>query len=108
MLILHLNWFPTDEIFQDVLLYHFLIFFCPIYSTHYYYRGCAIHHTFNRAVTVHGVDNLLVENNVAYNNMGHAFFLEDGGEENNIFRGNLAIFTKTSSSLLNVDVTPGQ
>ena len=40
--------------------------------------------------------------------MGHAFFLEDGGEENNIFRGNLAIFTKTSSSLLNVDVTPGQ
>ena len=45
---------------------------------------------------------------MAYNNMGHAFFLEDGGEENNVFRGNLAIFTKSSSSLLNVDVTPGK
>ena len=67
-----------------------------------------MHHTFNRAVTVHGVDNLLVKDNVAYHNMGHAFFLEDGGEEHNIFDGNLAIFTMSSSSLLNVDVTPGE
>ena len=71
-------------------------------------RGCAIHHSFNRAVTVHGVDNLLIKDNVAFNIMGHSFFLEDGGEEHNIFEGNLAIFTRTSSSLLNVDVTPGE
>lgn len=59
-------------------------------------------------MTVHGVNNLLVKDNVAFNNMGHAFFLEDGVEEDNVFDGNLAIFTQTSSSLLNVDVTPGK
>ncbi|XP_037084616.1 fibrocystin-L-like, partial [Pollicipes pollicipes] len=71
-----------------------------------YVRGCAIHRTYNRAVTIHAVDYLLVEHNVAYNNMGHAFFTEDGIEAYNTIQYNLAIFTRTSSSLLNVDVTP--
>ena len=35
-----------------------------------YVRNCAIHHTYNRAVTVHGVHNLLVQGNVAYHVMG--------------------------------------
>ena len=71
-----------------------------------YVRGCAIHHTFNRAVTIHAVDNLLVEKNVAYNIMGHAYFLEDGIEKHNIIQDNLGIFVRGSSSLLNVDITP--
>lgn len=71
-----------------------------------YVRGCAVHMGFNRAVTVHGVDNLLVENNVAYNIRGHAYFLEDGNEQNNIIQDNLGIFVRGSSSLLNVDITP--
>ena len=71
-----------------------------------YVRGCSIHHTFNRAVTVHAVDYLLVEKNVAYNILGHAYFLEDGIEENNIIQDNLGIFVRASSSLLNVDITP--
>ena len=71
-----------------------------------YVRGCSIHHTFNRAVTVHAVDNLLVENNVAYNILGHAYFLEDGIEQNNMIQDNLGIFVRASSSLLNVDITP--
>ena len=71
-----------------------------------YIRGCAIHHTFNRAVTIHAVDNLLVEKNVAYNIMGHAYFLEDGIEQHNIIQDNLGIFVRGSSSLLNVDITP--
>ena len=71
-----------------------------------YVRGCSIHHTFNRAVTVHAVNNLLVENNVAYNILGHAYFLEDGIEENNIIQDNLGVFVRPSSSLLNVDITP--
>lgn len=33
-------------------------------------------------------------------------FLEDGIEVGNVFRGNLAVFVRTSSSLLNEDVTP--
>ena len=71
-----------------------------------YVRGCAIHHTFNRAVTVHAVNNLLVENNVAYNIMGHAYFLEDGVETGTIIQDNLGVFVRSASSLLNVDVTP--
>ena len=71
-----------------------------------YVRGCGIHHTFNRAVTIHAVDNLLVENNVAYNVLGHAYFLEDGNEQNNVLQDNLGVFVRASSSLLNVDITP--
>jgi len=37
---------------------------------------------------------------------GGAIFLEDGVEVNNVLRGNLAVFVRTSSSLLNEDVTP--
>ena len=71
-----------------------------------YVRGCAIHHTFNRAVTVHAVDHLLIEKNVAYNILGHAYFLEDGIEQHNIIQDNLGVFVRGSSSLLNVDITP--
>ncbi|XP_063855726.1 fibrocystin-L-like isoform X2 [Scylla paramamosain] len=70
-----------------------------------YIRGCSIHHTYNRAVTMHATDNLLVEHNVAYNSMGHAIFTEDGVEQNSVVQYNLAVYTRTSSSLLNVDVT---
>ncbi len=71
-----------------------------------YVRGCGIHHTFNRAVTIHAVDYLLVEKNVAFNIMGHAYFLEDGIEQYNTIQDNLGVFVRASSSLLNVDVTP--
>ena len=39
--------------------------------------------------------------------MGGAYFLEDGVEIGNIFRYNLAVFVKTSSTGINEDVTPG-
>ena len=71
-----------------------------------YVRGCGIHHTFNRAVTIHSVDYLLVEKNVAFNILGHAYFLEDGNEQYNIIQDNLGVFVRASSSLLNVDITP--
>ena len=71
-----------------------------------YVRGCAIHHTFNRAVTVHGVSGLLVEHNVAYDIMGHAFFIEDGIETGNTIQYNLGVAVRTSSTLLITDVTP--
>src|SRR5690606_19924590 len=41
-----------------------------------YVRNSAIHDTFNRCVTVHGTDNLRIENNVTYNTVGHCFFME--------------------------------
>jgi hypothetical protein len=59
-----------------------------------YIKNAAIHDTYNRCVTVHGTNDLRVENNVTYNAVGHCFFLEDGIEHGNEFVRNLAIQTK--------------
>ncbi len=64
-----------------------------------YVRNNAIYDTFNRCVTVHGTNNLQVENNVTYNTVGHCFFLEDGIEQGNRFVKNLAIQTKCHPTL---------
>ena len=63
-----------------------------------YIRNAGIHDTFNRCVTVHGTNNLQVENNVTYNTVGHCFFLEDGIETGNQYIRNLAIQTKCHTS----------
>ena len=49
-------------------------------------------------MTVHGTNNLRVENNVTYNTVGHCFFLEDGIEHGNEFVRNLGIQTKCHTS----------
>jgi cell migration-inducing and hyaluronan-binding protein len=63
-----------------------------------YIRNAAIHDTYNRCVTVHGTNDVRVENNVTYNTVGHCFFLEDGIEHGNEFVHNLAIQTKCHTS----------
>ena len=64
-----------------------------------YIKNSAIHDTYNRCVTVHGTDNLRVENNVTYNTVGHCFFMEDGIETGNQFVRNLGIQTKCHPTL---------
>src|SRR5690606_39887232 len=64
-----------------------------------YIRNSAIHDTYSRCVTVHGTDNVRVENNVTFNNVGHCFFLEDGVETGNQFVRNLGIQTKCHPTL---------
>lgn len=71
-----------------------------------YIKNNAVHDTFNRATTVHGVFYLTIENNVAFNNMGHAYFIEDGIESQNTLRHNLGVNTMRSYALLNFDQTP--
>src|SRR5262245_21909947 len=63
-----------------------------------YIKNSAIHDTFNRCVTVHGTNDLRVENNVTYNIVGHCFFMEDGIEHGNEFVRNLAIQIKCHPS----------
>ena len=74
--------------------------------TQSYIRNNSIHDTFNRATTVHGVYYLTIEHNVAYNTMGHTYFIEDGIEQQNTFYHNLGVNTRASFSLLNLDQTP--
>ena len=64
-----------------------------------YIKNASIHDTFSRCVTVHGTNNLQVENNVTYNTIGHCFFMEDGIETGNRFVRNLGIQTKCHPTL---------
>lgn len=45
-----------------------------------YLKNCSIHHTFSRALAVHGTNRLLIQHNTGYHTMGHTFFIEDGAE----------------------------
>jgi hypothetical protein len=71
-----------------------------------YIRNNAIHQTYNRGITIHGVHYLTIQNNVVYNSMGHSVFIEDAVETNNLIEGNLVVDTRRSWSLLNTDQTP--
>ena len=68
--------------------------------------GNAFHHSFNRALTAHACHNLTVSRNVAYNTMGHQFFIEDGIETRNKYTENVGLMAHRSMSLLNADQTP--
>jgi len=68
-------------------------------GTGQYLRNSAIHDTYSRCVTVHGTNNVRVENNVTFNTVGHCFFLEDGIETGNQFVRNLGIQTKCHPTL---------
>jgi hypothetical protein len=54
----------------------------------------------------HSVRALRAQDNVAFDNMGHAFFLEDSAETQNVITGNLVALTKPSFAMLNTDQTP--
>ncbi|HXR91515.1 MAG TPA: G8 domain-containing protein [Steroidobacteraceae bacterium] len=59
-----------------------------------YIQNSSIHDTYSRCVTVHGTNNVRVQNNVTYNTVGHCFFLEDAVETGNQFVHNLGMMTK--------------
>ena len=71
-----------------------------------YVSHSAIWDGYNRAIAIHASNCLKIEGNVAYNVMGHNYFLQDGIETKNSFIRNLAISTVPSHSLLNTDQTP--
>ena len=71
-----------------------------------YLKSCSIHHTFQRALTIHGSHGLHVQRNVAFQTLGHTYFLEDGIETDNVFEDNLGLMTLPSHSSLNTDLTP--
>jgi cell migration-inducing and hyaluronan-binding protein len=62
-----------------------------------YLKDSSVHHNFQRCVTIHDTRGVTVQNNVAYWNNGHCFFLEDGCETDNVFDGNLGITTQPVS-----------
>jgi cell surface hyaluronidase len=59
-----------------------------------YVINSVLHHNFNRAITIHSSGKLLIQNNAAFDTVGHTYFLEDGGEAGNTLEGNLGFLTR--------------
>ena len=68
-----------------------------------FFRHNSIHHSFQRATTIHSTSHALVQGNVAYHVMGHNYFVEDGDEEFVVLDGNLGIETMLSPYSLKSD-----
>ncbi len=60
-------------------------------ATGSYVKNSSFHNNFNRCITIHNSQNILIENNVAFRTFGHCYFLEDGSEFGNIFRANIGL-----------------
>ena len=55
-----------------------------------YFRDSSVHRSFYRCVSIHGSHNTTVSENVAFDIIGHCYYLEDGVEEDNTISFNLA------------------
>jgi hypothetical protein len=53
-----------------------------------------------RCIVIHGSNNLVVEENIAFDTKGHCFVLEDGIETGNMFTKNLGALTKVPEKLI--------
>jgi hypothetical protein len=69
-------------------------------------KGSAIHDTYNRAIGIQGSNYGVFENNVICDVEGHAVFLEEGSEVGNVFKRNVVVATRVSTSNLNSDLQP--
>ncbi len=78
-------------------------------ATGSYLKNSSIHTSFNRCVTLHGSNNILIQNNAAFDAIGHCYFLEDGAETGLILDHNLGFLTKepkAGEELLPTDSNP--
>merc|ERR1712123_266498 len=64
-----------------------------------YVRSNSIHHTLQRCVTCHGSFGCEIENNMAFESLGHCYFMEDGVENGTIMTGNLGLNTRRGSMI---------
>ena len=60
----------------------------------------SIRHSKQRAVVIHGTDNVEVRENVAFDTQGHGYMTEDGIERGNRFIRNLAAFTRAVTDVI--------
>lgn len=76
------------------------------YNNETYFESSSIWQAFNRAFVLHHTDHVTFTNNVVYNVMGGAIFIENGIERFNKITYNFATFVRSSQALLNDDITP--
>ena len=56
--------------------------------------GTSLHGLFNRCMTIHGTNDALVRDVIAYDTYGHCLFLEDGIETGNVLHRVLALMVR--------------
>lgn len=54
-------------------------------------RDCSIHHCFNRAISLHASEFVTLEGNVAYDTIGHTYYMEGDLTRNCTLRSNLGL-----------------
>jgi Ca2+-binding RTX toxin-like protein len=64
-----------------------------------YIENSSFHHTFNKGITIHGTQNIRLEDNTVVESIGHSFYFEDGSEVGNYIIGNLGMGTRRPISL---------
>ena len=77
-------------------------------GAHSYIRSSSVHRSYYRCITVHGTHNATVRENVAYDAIGHCYYLEDGVEEDNDVSFNLAAHVHTMGAYWRNDNYPSQ
>ncbi len=68
-----------------------------------------IEHGFNRCLAIHGTSGVRISRNVAFDTVGHCFFLEDGVETGNVLDSNLAMLVRApdaAHAVLDTDLRP--
>jgi len=55
-----------------------------------YFKDSSVHRSFYRCISIHGTNNIVVSENVAFDVTGYCYYLEDGIEEQNTLSYNLA------------------
>lgn len=77
------------------------------YGAHWHLSGDAtgdflinnsFHEIYNKGIALHGVQNVVVDDNVVFGTIGHSIFTEDAAEFGNTIRGNLVLGTKAAES----------
>ncbi|EFA76092.1 hypothetical protein PPL_10671 [Heterostelium album PN500] len=63
--------------------------------TNSYISDCSVLDSYYRCYTIHGTNNLTLTRNVAFNAIGHCYYLEDGVEMDNLLSFNLAARIQT-------------
>ncbi|XP_048756053.2 protein DDB_G0287365-like isoform X2 [Ostrea edulis] len=74
--------------------------------TNSYIRGSSIRNSNARCVTVHATNGAVVEDNVCFKAVGHGYFLEEGGEVDTLFSGNLGAGNTRTNRLTKTDGMP--
>ncbi|XP_053236369.1 fibrocystin isoform X2 [Podarcis raffonei] len=73
------------------------------HMTNSYFRNCAVLDSFARGISLHGVSDFRVENNIFYNIMGHGVRVGDSLDQNNLLWHNTVIGLSGTDGLSSVE-----